>query len=178
MKLPKFSVSGLSSKLVMSIIKWSLRRRRRTIKEKFDRSLPVADLFLDRWDIAQFNNFGKGTSCYASVLVIGSVSVGEDCWIGPNAILDGSGNLRIGNKVQISAGVQIYTHDSVIKAISSSHKLIGRMPTAIGDNVYIGPNSIIQKGVTIGNNAVIGALSLVNENVPDGGKYYGTKLHE
>jgi acetyltransferase-like isoleucine patch superfamily enzyme len=126
--------------------------------------------------VAKFNGFGKGTSCYSSVLVIGSVFVGDDCWIGPNVVLDGSGILKIGNKVQVSAGAQIYTHDSVNQITMLGREPIIRMETIIGDNVYIGPNAVIQKGVTIGNNVIIGALSLVNKNIPDGAKYFGTSL--
>ena len=37
----------------------------------------------------------------------------------------------------------------------------------IGDNVFIGFNATILKGVTAGKNIVIGANSLVNEDVPD-----------
>ena len=177
-RLFKVSSMNFSSKLIMSFIQWSLYKKRNAIKNEFDRTLPVGDLFIDRWNTASFNKFGRGTTCYSSVLVIGEVLVGEDCWIGPNVILDGSGILTIGNRVQISAGAQIYTHDSVTNAISIDHEAITRMATTIGDNVYIGPNAIVEKGVTIGNNAIIGALSLVNQNVPPGAKYLGTKLQE
>jgi acetyltransferase-like isoleucine patch superfamily enzyme len=49
------------------------------------------------------------------------VTVGKNCWIGPNVILDGSGGgLFIGDYVDISAGVHIYTHDTVKRAISGA----------------------------------------------------------
>ena len=41
-------------------------------------------------------------------------------------------------------------------------------PVIIGDNVFIGNNSIILKGVTIGDAAVIGAHSVVTKDVPPG----------
>lgn len=37
----------------------------------------------------------------------------------------------------------------------------------IGNNVFIGMNSTILKGITIGNNVVIGANSLINKDIPD-----------
>ena len=43
----------------------------------------------------------------------------------------------------------------------------------IGNGVFIGPNSIIQMGVTIGDKAIIGAMSFVNKNIPKNGKWYG-----
>ncbi len=43
---------------------------------------------------------------------------------------------------------------------------IERTPVVIGNNVYVGPNAIITKGVTIGNSSVIGAGAFVNKDVP------------
>jgi acetyltransferase-like isoleucine patch superfamily enzyme len=172
----KFSM--WSSRLLLLAIRKSLHFKRGEIHSQYSRSLPTGDLFLDRWDVAQFNGFGQGTSCYSSVLVLGTVQVGENCWIGPNVILDGSGGLTIGRNVQISAGAQIYSHNSVFNALTSDSKSISRMSTTIGNNVYIGPNAVIEQGITIGDNAIIGALSLVNKNVPNLGKYYGTELRK
>ena len=47
-----------------------------------------------------------------------TVTVGAGTWIGPNTLLDGTGGLSIGASCSISAGVQIYTHDSVMWALS------------------------------------------------------------
>lgn len=155
-----------------------LKRQRFIIRQKYNRSLPVDDLIFDRWDVASFNGFGAGTSCYASVLVIGDVKVGNDCWIGPNVILDGSSGLYIGKNVNISAGVQIYTHDTVQKTITMGSEDISLASTTIGDGVYIGPNAIIEKGITIGDRAIVGAGSLVNKSIPSDCRYYGTELIE
>ena len=37
----------------------------------------------------------------------------------------------------------------------------------MGDNVWIGGNTVILPGVTIGNNVVIGAGSVVSKDIPD-----------
>ncbi len=160
------------------MLRKSLHLQRREVRELFNRSLPVGDLIFSRWDVASFNGFGKGTTCYADVLVIGDVKVGMNCWIGPNVILDGSGGLKIGDNVHISAGSQLYTHDSIASALSRGHESIEREPTLIGHGVYIGPNSIVQRGVKIGDSAIIGALCLVNRDVPEGRKYIKNRLQE
>lgn len=149
------------------------RTLRQEKKEKFDRSVSFGDLVTDRWDIAEFNGFGEGSSCYDNVLILGDVKVGRHTWIGPNVVLDGRGGLEIGDYVSISAGVHVYTHDTVEWSTSMGEKPERRAPTKIGSGVYLGPQSVIQAGVTIGDRAVIGALSFVNSDVPAGMKAWG-----
>jgi acetyltransferase-like isoleucine patch superfamily enzyme len=101
------------------------------------------------------------------------IKFGNDIWIGYFCLIDGSGGLEIGDNVTISSGVHIYTHDSSLyraknlpkDVVNGSH--IDRAPVKIGNNVQIGANSVVLKGVTIGNNVIIGALSLVNRDIPD-----------
>lgn len=149
------------------------RQRRDEVAARFDRALPFGDYVVDRWEKARALGFGEGASIYDSALVIGDVAVGEMSWIGPNVILDGSGGLSIGSHCSISAGVQIYTHDTVQWAVTGGEAAAERAPTVIEDNCYIGPNTIVAKGVTIGTGAIIGAGSVVLSDVPAGGKVAG-----
>lgn len=135
---------------------------------KWNRLLPFSEMFIDRWKKAKKLGFADGASIYDNSYVYGNVKVGKNTWIGPFTILDGSGvELKIGDFCSISAGVQIYTHDSVKWALSSGKDEYRKSSTYIGNNCYIGPSSIIQAGITVGNHCVIGALSLVNKNLPD-----------
>jgi acetyltransferase-like isoleucine patch superfamily enzyme len=114
-----------------------------------------------------------GSSIYDSALVYGDVNVGSNTWIGPNVILDGSGGLSIGNNCAISAGVQIYTHDTVGRHTGNSFTGSMVEPVIIKSNTYIGPNTVISKGVEIGSNVIIGANSFVNKSIPDNVKVFG-----
>jgi acetyltransferase-like isoleucine patch superfamily enzyme len=147
-------------------------------KEKYNRALPFNDLLFDRWEKAKQLGFGKGTSIYDSAVVLGEVSVGENTWIGPNTVLDGSGKLSIGNNCSISANVQIYSHDSVQWAVSGGVTLYEYAETKIGNNCYIAPNVVIAKGVTLGDACIVGANSFVNKSFLTGTKIAGNPAKE
>jgi acetyltransferase-like isoleucine patch superfamily enzyme len=147
-------------------------------KKEYNRVLPLAELITDRWEKAKFLGFGKGTSIYDSSIVFGDVKVGENTWIGPNTILDGSGGLKIGDFCSISAGCQIYSHDSVEWAISGGKKSYIYSETVIGNNCYLGPNTIVQKGVSIGDGCIIGANSFVNKSYNGNCKIAGNPAKE
>lgn len=161
-------------KQLLSKLKLLWLQRRREVDSAFKRTLPFGDYIVDRWEKAKELGFGEGTSIYDSAIVFGDVKVGQETWIGPLVILDGSGGLVIGSHCSISAGVQIYSHDSVKWAISAGESEYEYEKTVIGDNCFIGPNTIIAKGVTIGNSCIIGANSLVLHDMPSESKAYGT----
>lgn len=146
----------------------------RLFKDNFNRSIPFADLVFDRWEKAKSLGFGEGSSIYDSSYVFGAVSVGKFTWIGPNTILDGSGGLSIGSNCSISAGVQIYSHDTVKWAISGGVAPYEYGSVVIGNNCYLGPNAIISLGVTLGDGCIVGANSFVNKSYPSNSKIAGS----
>jgi acetyltransferase-like isoleucine patch superfamily enzyme len=160
-------------KQLLTNLKLLEKRLSLIFKQKFNRSIPFSDTLFNRWERASNLGFGNGVSIYDSSYVFGNVEVGENTWIGPFTILDGSGGLNIGRNCSISAGVQIYSHDSVNWAISGGKKPYELLPTKIGDNCYIGPNCIISKGVEIGDGCIIGANSFVNKSFSGGSKLAG-----
>jgi acetyltransferase-like isoleucine patch superfamily enzyme len=151
---------------------WVLRRRE--VDARYRRTLPFGDYVVDRWAKAVELGFGEGTSIYDSALVLGDVAVGRNTWIGPGVVLDGSGGLSIGSNCSISAGVQIYSHDSIRWALSGGSAEYEYAATSIGDNSYIGPQTVVAKGVRIGNGCLVGACSLVMSDIPDGAIAFGT----
>ena len=147
--------------------------QRRITKEKFNRVLSFGEYVSDRWEKAKFLKFGENSSIYDSSLVYGDVQVGNNVWIGPFTILDGSGDrLKIGDNCHISAGVQIYTHDTLDRVLHNGE--ITKSAVTIGCRCYIGPNCIISKGVNIGDNVVIGANSFVNKDIASDSKGFGS----
>ena len=141
---------------------------------QFNRSLPLPDTLIDRWERAKKLGFGEGSSIYDNSYVFGDVKVGKQTWIGPFTIIDGSGGLDIGNHCTISAGVHIYTHDNVAQTLTAGVAPIERSPVKIGDCTYVGPNTIIRKGISIGTCCIVGANSFITENVPSNSVVVGT----
>lgn len=101
--------------------------------------------------------------------VVGDPEVGEGTWIGAFCVVDGSGGLRIGRGCDLSAGSQIYTHSTARRCASGRlHGDVERMPTVLGDHVFVGANAVINMGVTIGDGAVVGAGAVVTGDVAAG----------
>jgi UDP-3-O-[3-hydroxymyristoyl] glucosamine N-acyltransferase len=73
------------------------------LRSRLDRSPPFPEGLFDRWEHAKRLRFGEGTSIYNDSLVYGDVKVGENTWIDPYTLLDGSGGLSIGDYCSISA---------------------------------------------------------------------------
>ena len=136
------------------------------MKINWNRMLPSNEMLMDRWEKAKMLGFGDGSSIYDSSIVLGNVEVGNNVWIGPFTLLDGSGGLSIGLGTHISAGVQIYSHDTVKQALSSGNEEIERTKTTIGSNCHIGAGAIILKGVKIGDHCVVGAGCVVTKSFP------------
>lgn len=136
------------------------------MRQDWHRDLPFAELLSDRFTRAASLGFGEKASIYEASYVYGDVRVGEGTWVGPFTILDGTGGLTIGRHCSISAGVQMYTHDSVKWALSGGAAEYDRAPVSIGDACYVGPMSVIAKGVTIGDHVLVAGGSLLTRDVP------------
>lgn len=157
-----------TSEQLLSELRLLYDERERETRAHFSRSLPLIESVSDRWERAADQGWGQGTSVYHLSYVFGDVAVGDNTWIGPYTLLDGSGGLSIGSWCSISSGVQIYTHNTVKWALSGGASEYERAATAIGDRCFIGPLSVVAMGVTIGQRCVIGAHSFVSRDLPDG----------
>ena len=79
--------------------------------------------------------------------------------------------IEIGDNVTMAPRVHILCHDASTKKFLGYTK-IGRV--SIGDNVFIGAETVVLPGVHIGSNVVIGANSTVTHNIPDNSVAFGS----
>lgn len=76
--------------------------------------------------------------------------------------------IRLGNNVSVTSGVRFITHDGGVWLMRSKRPEADVFaPIIVGDNVFVGINSIIMPGVRIGNNCIIGAGAVVTRDIPD-----------
>ena len=90
-----------------------------------------------------------------------NMEIGEGTLISRKACLDRGINpqgIKIGKYTSITGGVKIMAHDACRCLLKN---------VLIGDNCFIGTNSLIMPGVHIGNECIIGAGSVVTKDVPD-----------
>lgn len=101
------------------------------------------------------NNFGR---------LKGVILDPSHCWL-----------IEIGDNVTMAPRVHILCHDASTKQFLGYTK-IGQVK--IGNNVFIGAESVVLPGVTIGNNVIIGANSTVTHDIPDNSVVVGSPARE
>jgi acetyltransferase-like isoleucine patch superfamily enzyme len=106
--------------------------------------------------------------------------MGSFCYVGENSKLWSASRLTIGDRVLIAHNTSIFDcdthpmnarerHRQYVEIITTGHPVeidLREEPVTIEDDVWIGCNVVVLKGVTIGRGAVIGAGSVVTQDVP------------
>lgn len=82
--------------------------------------------------------------------------------------------IEIGDNVTMAPRVHVLCHDASTKQFLGYTK-IGRV--TIGNNVFVGADTVILPGVSIGNNVIIGANSIVTKNIPANVVAAGSPAH-
>ncbi|PAD67853.1 hypothetical protein CHH83_16970 [Bacillus sp. 7586-K] len=91
-----------------------------------------------------------------------NITIGDYCALNDHLVLDGRGKLLIGNNVNISPYVKIYTAEHKVNSPTFEYT---EGQVIIGDYVWISTNAMVMPGVTIGEGAVIAAGAVVTNNV-------------
>ena len=110
---------------------------------------------------------GEGTKIVGPIFCTGNLSIGKNCWIGKNLIVNGNGAVVIGDNCDIAPEVTFLTggHE-----IGDAKRRAGKGETytiEVGKGTWIGARATIGRSIEIGNGCVIAACSCVMKNVED-----------
>lgn len=98
-----------------------------------------------------------------------SIKIGNSFFANKGLSINALGNIQIGNNTIFGEDIKIYDHNHGFKEndknIQDQPYSIGNV--SIGNNCWIGSNSVILKDVSIGNNCIIGANCVVYKSIPD-----------
>lgn len=139
------------------------------IHKSFNAKCIIGDYFVLNNGV-QFSELGINGKCRIEVRDNAILLIGNRVGIS-DVTVSCHDRIEIGDNVLIGVGTQIRDTDnhSLNPKDWYTYKDWENKKTApiiIGNNVFIGSNCTILKGVTIGSNAIIGAGSIVTKNVP------------
>ena len=97
----------------------------------------------------------------------GRMTIGEGTWIGQGAFLHSAGDITIGRGVGIGPKVTILTseHTADDRALPVMHTPVEFAPVVLEDGCDIGAGAVILPGVRIGRGAIVGAGAVVTRDV-------------
>ncbi|WP_310555602.1 sugar O-acetyltransferase [Flavobacterium sp.] len=95
-----------------------------------------------------------------------NIHSGENVYFNVNCVVLDTMKVTIGNNVFFGPNTHIYTATHPLNTIER-RTVESSKPVSIGNDCWIGGNSIILPGISIGNDCVIGAGSVVTKDIPD-----------
>ena len=95
------------------------------------------------------------------------IEVGKNFFANYNCTILDVAKVVIGDNCQLAPNVAIYTAGHPLHPKTRSTLYEYGVEVTIGDNVWVGGNTVICPGVHIGSNTVIGAGSVVTKDIPD-----------
>lgn len=99
----------------------------------------------------------------------GQIIIGKNCFFNNNCMVVSHEKIIIGDNCRFGPGVMFFDHDYDYKSKSINNmKKYKTSSIEIGNNVWIGANTIILRGSKIGNNCVIGAGSVIKGTYESG----------
>ncbi len=96
-----------------------------------------------------------------------TIIIGNTSFIGNNCEFNINEGITIGNDVLIASGCKFIDHDHGINTNKLMREQIGtRNKITIGNDVWLGCNVIVLKGVAIGDGAIVAAGAVVTKSIP------------
>ncbi|MGM8227127.1 sugar O-acetyltransferase [Cellvibrio sp. ARAG 10.3] len=96
------------------------------------------------------------------------IYLGENFYANHHCLMLDAADIRIGKRVKFGPGVHLYTTTHPIDAAQRATGQVLAAPITIGDDCWLGGNTLVMPGVTIGEKSVVGAGSVVTRSIPAG----------
>lgn len=96
-----------------------------------------------------------------------NIEVGKNFFANYNCTIIDVAKVKIGDNCQFAPNVSIYTAGHPLHPVARNSLYEYGIEVTVGDNVWIGGNTVIMPGVHIGSNTVIGAGSVVTKDISD-----------
>lgn len=119
---------------------------------------------------------------YAFLSGKNSLKIGKFCVVGWHCVIEGGANIEIGDRVFLGPGSKLlsstYEYDNFYTSqfLPEGTYEIRYGDISLGDDSYIGANTVVMPGVSIGEGALVGANSVVNRNLKPWGIYHGNPI--
>ena len=105
--------------------------------------------------------------CRLTVRNSGKLSIGKNFYMNTGCSISAHESITIGDNVEFGPGVLVYDQDHDFLAEGGLvAKKFKTSPVYIGNNVWIGANTIILRGSSIGDNCVISAGCIIKGHYP------------
>lgn len=95
------------------------------------------------------------------------IEAGKNFFANYNCTLIDVAKIKIGDNCMMAPNVSVYTAGHPVHPVSRNSAYEYGKEVTIGDNVWLGGNTVVCPGVHIGSNVVIGAGSVVTKDIPD-----------
>ena len=114
---------------------------------------------------ASGNVVGRGTTIVGPITVLGTVSIGNNCWINRGFVVHGNGHVDIGNNCDIAPDVAFLTGGHVIGNHSHRAGMGEVYRITVGNGCWIGARATLLGNLSVEDGSVIAACACVNKNV-------------
>lgn len=125
-------------------------------------------------------SIGLGTVLMENVEIRDNVTIGKNCYIDSGVIITGDAiigdNVTLRNYVVVARGSKIGDNTFIAPRVmfnnlDSEKNSIGG--AKVGNDCFIGTNTVLQHGISIADGTTVGAMSFVSKDITEKGTYIG-----
>lgn len=171
-------IKELLRRIKMRKLKFLSKKNKKIIIEKIEIQLDN-DVQISNDCECLIRGLTMNKNCSLRIREKAKLDIGKEVYFNNACVLTCRKYIKIGNNTSFAPNVIIFdhNHDYKNKDVSYNNNYICN-DIIIGDNVWVGANTVILAGTKIGNNCVIGAGSVVKGEIPTNTLFYNKRINE